>query len=42
MYWRMQQTNLEYLLYLDPNRVTCTFDQGRPEYFGGPVRNTNA
>jgi hypothetical protein len=26
MYWRMQQTNLEYLLYLDPNRFTCTFD----------------
>uniref|UniRef100_K3XV58 Alpha-L-arabinofuranosidase B arabinose-binding domain-containing protein n=2 Tax=Setaria italica TaxID=4555 RepID=K3XV58_SETIT len=25
MYWRAQQTNLEYLLYLDPDRLTWTF-----------------
>lgn len=27
MYWRAQQTNLEYLLYLDPDRLTWTFRQ---------------
>lgn len=27
MYWRAQQTNLEYLLYLDPDRLTWTFCQ---------------
>jgi hypothetical protein len=25
MYWRMQQTNLEYVIYLDSNRFTWTF-----------------
>ncbi|KAF8659006.1 hypothetical protein HU200_058849 [Digitaria exilis] len=25
MFWRAQQTNLEYLLYLDPDRLTWTF-----------------
>jgi len=25
MYWQAQQTNLEYLLYLDPDRLTWTF-----------------
>jgi hypothetical protein len=27
MYWQVQQTNLEYLLYLDPDRLTWTFRQ---------------
>jgi hypothetical protein len=27
MYWQGQQTNLEYLLYLDPDRLTWTFRQ---------------
>ncbi|CAD6336301.1 unnamed protein product [Miscanthus lutarioriparius] len=27
MYWQAQQTNLEYLLYLDPDRLTWTFRQ---------------
>jgi uncharacterized protein len=40
MYWQAQQTNLEYLLYLDPDRLTWTFRQqaGLPtvgEPYGG-------
>lgn len=27
VYWQAQQTNLEYLLYLDPDRLTWTFRQ---------------
>jgi hypothetical protein len=40
MYWQGQQTNLEYLLYLDANRLTWSFRQqaGLPtigEHYGG-------
>ncbi|XP_062233916.1 uncharacterized protein LOC133931121 [Phragmites australis] len=40
MYWQAQQTNLEYLLYLDPDRLAWTFRQqaGLPtvgEAYGG-------